>query len=291
MEEKFEFSGPAGLLLRARAWTDSSNARTVVGIHGYSEHSRCYEHFARFLNAGGYNVFFLDLPGHGESSGRRYDIARFDLYLLSFSAFLANLDKKFGVNEFSLFGHSLGGLIAICFTEQHPEINFKSLTLSSPLLGLSQNTFHALGRFLQSDRALTILEKILGVLPNLSLPNQHDLGGSILTRDPEMQRKRKEDPLIRPAVTLRWTREFLKARRKAFEGVYKLNRPVGVFQAGKDFVVSQSQVERFFNLVPAPQKTMKIYQDSYHEILNDLNRDEVMADILHWLDHSFSFSS
>jgi len=282
--ESFSFRGPTQLNLVGRAWTTSKATKNFVGIHGYSEYGKSYEHFAQFLNSHSYNAFFLDLPGHGESSGRRSDISDFRIYIESVSAFLTTLQERFDVKRYTLFGHSLGGLIAIRFLQEKQNENPTSLTLSSPLLGLSERSFHGLGAFLQSDAAMNIFGKILGVLPNLTLSNQHDLGGSVLTQDSEMQEKRSRDPLIHPIVTVGWTREFLKARKEAFKNVSEIKIPSGFFLSGKDLVVSQKASEAFYSVIGSEKKSLKIYPDSFHEILNETNRAEVMADVLCWLE-------
>lgn len=282
--ESFSFRGPAHLNLIGRAWTTSKATKSFVGIHGYSEYGKSYEHFAQFLSSHSYNVFFLDLPGHGESSGRRSDISDFGIYIESISAFLTALQERFDMKRYALFGHSLGGLIAIRFLQEKQNENPTSLTLSSPLLGLSERSFHGIGGFLQSHMAMSIFGKILGVLPNLTLSNQHDLGGSVLTQDREMQEKRSRDPLIHPIVTVGWTREFLKARKAAFKSVSEIKSPSGFFLSGKDLVVSQKASEAFYSMIVSEKKSLKIYPDSFHEILNETNRAEVMADILGWLE-------
>lgn len=282
--ESFSFRGPANLNLVGRAWTTSKAIKSFVGIHGYSEHGKSYEHFAQFLNSHSYNVFFLDLPGHGESSGRRSDISDFSIYTEAVSLFLGALQERFDVKNYSLFGHSLGGLIAIRYIQEKQNEQLQSLTLSSPLLGLSDRAFHGLGYFLQSDVAMSIFGRILGLLPNFTLSNQHDLGSSILTHDIEMQEKRKQDPLIHPIVTVGWTREFLKARKKAFKSVSKVKIPTGFFLSGKDLVVSQRASEAFYSMMISEKKLLKIYSNSFHEILNETNRDEVMVDILDWIE-------
>src|SRR4051812_48110748 len=85
--EQFWMEGPAcgpnhaHLKLFGRHWKASGAKGTILLVHGYSEHSGRYFHFAKFLVQHGFDVITFDLPGHGRSEGRRSDIENFQDYV------------------------------------------------------------------------------------------------------------------------------------------------------------------------------------------------------------------
>lgn len=283
----FGFRGPHSWRLFARYWktTNSNRKACIVAVHGYTEHSGRYGHFADFLNRAGYDFVMMDLPGHGESEGRKSNIDRFEDYVESYEAFYRAARLKGFKGPYVLFAHSLGGLIALRFLQTSPYAkDFSKAFLSSPLLGLSDYSFHGVGKLVQSELGMSLLGGATSLIPNLTLSNESDLGGVILTHDEKMSASRDQDPLIVPQVTINWTREFIRARAKAFKDVKNIKTPLGIFQAGDDRVVSSSEPERFFGKLGSVDKLYRVYEGLYHEILNEKDRARVMKDMLAWLE-------
>lgn len=286
-EESFSFVSNHSWKIAGRFFRSNHNTRgTIVGSHGYSEHSGRYLRFAKFLTENGFDFAMLDLPGHGMSDGRRSNIDRFDDYVDCFSDFFKTIQRMGAQAPFHGFGHSLGGLVVVRFTQTRDDAKkFESLALSSPLMGLSRQAFHGTGVLAQSSIGRGLLFLISSMMPNIKLPNKKDLGGSNLTHDQEIYKERAADPLIKPTVTFHWTREFLKARRAAIRNASLLQLPVGLFQSGEDRVVSTTQAFEFFQKLKNPKNCRIIYPGLFHEILNELpaDREKVMNDILNFI--------
>lgn len=246
----------------------------VLGLHGYSEHGARYAHFANFLAERKAESFWMDLPGHGRSEGRRADIGSVDEYVDAFHRFYKDVRAKRSQSRFHIFAHSLGGLVALRWLQTcDHDLGVLSLSLSSPLLGLQ--------RF--DGWRMSILWSLATLLPNFTLPNESELGASHLTHDIEMEKSRRADPLIKPQVTIHWVRAFLRARRKVFQDINRLKLPIGIFQAGEEMVTHRGEAQRFYQLLSTPSKEWKVYPSAYHEILNETNRAEIMLDIWNWM--------
>lgn len=293
VRENFRFQIDTGLQLFGRIWQRRENAKaTVIGVHGYSEHSNCYEHFARFLNSKDYHYAGFDLPGHGLSEGRPNDILDFNMYLESLQKFLDELDNKFLAPPLILFGHSLGGLICIRFLQtHHHKGRFERCLLSSPLLGLSPEVFFGLGKHLETPVGNKVFKMFTSALPNWSIPSKNELAGSVLTHDQKKSEERANDPLVNSSVTLRWTQQFLVARQRAFEEVHQIKLPLAIFQAGDDRVVSAPKSKEFYDLLTTKERLYKLYPGLFHEILNEHQRAEVMRDMLQWIEGDESSGS
>jgi len=283
--EQIRFTGPNSWKLNGRIWRSSDpTAKTIVGVHGYSEHSGRYAHFARFLNENSFHAAFVDLPGQGLSEGRRANIDHFDDYILSLESFLEELDRLSLRPTYTLFGHSLGGLVCARFLEvsRYADL-FDRALFTSPLFGLSHETFHHVGALVQSKFGLKIFETLMHLLPNITIPNSGDLGGGVLTHDRKSLQDRASDSLITPAVTIHWVREFLKTLRKTFRDADRIRIPLGIFQAGDDRVVSAMASKKFFDCLTLREKVFRLYPGLWHEILNEVEKERVMDDMLQWI--------
>ncbi len=297
--QSFGFKGADNLRLVGREWRsesksalDASFKGTIFGCHGYTEHSGRYQEFADLANQQGFNVALFDLPGHGLSEGRRSDIARFGDYVLSLELFFEEVQKRNLLGPYYLFGHSLGGLICIRFLQVTTKTNLiAKAALVCPLLGLSPYSFHGVGKLVQSRWGAKFLKFLCTIVPNFTLPNKGESGLNVLTHDEAMIKERALDPLIRPSVTVRWTREFLDAVERAFKDENRISTSLAIFQAGDDRVVSVTAPRKFYELLKVKDKKFVEYPDMWHELLHEVNRVQVRADILDWFGEPASGST
>jgi alpha-beta hydrolase superfamily lysophospholipase len=105
----------------------------IIIIHGLAEHKGRYIEFINKLHSLKYSVFALDLIGHGESSGKKGDLNNFVEYVDELEKFVSHIRKNYPLMKISLFGHSLGGLVACWYVSEYKnDVDF--LILSNPLL-------------------------------------------------------------------------------------------------------------------------------------------------------------
>jgi lysophospholipase len=281
----FFFRGPNSIKLLGRHWSPVGAVRgTLIGVHGYSEHSGCYRHFAEALSQQGLHVAMMDLPGHGLSDGERGNIENFQDYLDSLSSFMKEIKAQDLPGPYFLFAHSLGGLVIIRYLQSCPPLlKIERVALSSPLLGLSLHCFFGMGKIFQSATGRSVIRKVTELLPNLKIPGESGVGESVLTHDPDAARRRRADHLIRPVVTTHWTREFLRVVDRAHDEAPLIRIPFGIFQAGEDHVTDASAAESFIRRIGSDEKYFKSYPGFYHEILNELGKDQVIEEMIQWL--------
>ena len=271
--ESFFADGANGIRLHGRKWCIEKPRATLLGVHGYSEHSGRYEHVALAFNEKGFNVFWIDLPGHGLSEGKRNSISDFNHYVVAVERLLREAERSESPQPIHLFAHSLGALVATRFIQSsHLARHIQCLSLSGPLFGVH--------RF--SPAMLCLLKFLTSFLPDISLSNKKELNVGVLTSDPEMQKKRLADPLVNDIATFHWFREFLKAKDAAFREVDKIRLPIKIFTAEKECVVDLKAIEEFFALLSFPDKAYINYPGFLHEIVNDRGRAQVISDILDW---------
>lgn len=253
------FLGVHDVTIFRRAWLPEGRRRAALVLsHGMSEHSGRYDELGRFLAARGVAVHALDHRGHGRSGGEVGTIGEFSDYLDDLSNFLSIVRQEEPDGPLILLGHSMGGLIATaCVLERQPQPDL--FVLSGPAI-------------------VPILE-----------PGGRRIDATRLSRDPEEQRKYLEDPLIlRERV-----REELFV--KLFEGIHLLvGRAAGIYQplllihGTDDRLCSAEGAEAFVRASSSPDVTVKLYPGGRHEMFNEINRAEVLADLWTWLEPRIS---
>ena len=240
-----------------RFYPVSGARHTVIMIHGYGEHSERYEKFPEKMRNLSAQFAVMDLRGMGKSEGARGDTGDFNDYLRDLSAFAENLQKRYSIPpKFILFGHSLGGLVAVHWAMKNPK-PVKILILSAPFLGLRFPRLIGLVNRL----VLLFAPRFIYRNPVRSRTLSHD------AREIEMHRK---DPLILRHISARLidkiTRRTETLRRQS---ILSLPLPVYMLLPGEECVVDPAASRRFFDRLVAPRKERTLFEGFFHEIFNE----------------------
>lgn len=245
---------------------------TLVLTHGIAEHSEAYHEAALDLVPLGWDIYAFDLRGHGRSDGRRGyidDFKRFSRDLDRFVRYLRAGPLKGSQLPIVMMGHSMGGLITLRYlVEQGEAVPAVAIVLSSPALGISM-PIPPLKEF-----AAAALMKFL---PQVTLPN--DIPYDKLTHVEERWKKYPTDVLRHDKISPAMYFGMLESFKVVNDGASRLKLPTLVVAAGDERIVSRPAIEEFFPKIGASKKKLIIYENSYHEILNDIERDQVIADI------------
>lgn len=246
------------------------SARTLVIVHGTSEHGGRYDHVARTAVEQGWEVIVPDMRGHGRSDGIPVHVDRFDEYLSD----LDTLWQYFELNpdRTALLGHSFGGLICTRFAETRPS-RLASLVLMSPLLGLKVKIEWytlALGKLMSFIAPCTRFRSKVPV--------------EYTTRNPEVLKRREGDKLLHRSVTARWFFQMKQALADAWQDAEKLNAPILALQAGDDLIVDPYAVEPWLQTAGSDDTRFRMVEEHYHELLNEPTWRETLDEVLNWLD-------
>jgi len=252
----------------------------VALVHGAGEHCGRYEHVADHLNRAGYAVLGLDLPGLGRSPGRRGHVESFEDYLGAVDATRARLEALHpGVPQF-LYGHSMGGLIAVRWLQSRApaaQAGLGGAILSCPCLDLALPLPPAL------LRTAALIER---VWPTFTQSNR--IPASAVSRTPEVVAAYAHDPLVVRSVSVRWAMELQRAMLAARAGPARAEVPVLVLQAGADQLVSAAATRAYAERLEAPRKLYREFPGWYHELHNEPGRDEVLALLTGFLDETLA---
>jgi len=263
-----------------QSWTPTNvgpgpSRATLVLTHGMGEHSEAYVKSADALARMGYTIYGWDLRGHGRSAGKRGHVDHFTDFTSDLSQFLLHLQKNgFLTQPFALVGHSMGGLITLKYLIEEASEGASddpkptACVLSSPLLDV------ALKVPAVKDFAGRMLNH---VWPSLTLYNE--IKYEDLTRDPEWLKTYERDSLRHDKISPALYNGMMDAMKEALAKADSVRLPICVLAAGHDRIVSLEATKRMFERLGSSNKKMIVYEDSYHEIFNDLDREKVFKDM------------
>lgn len=265
------FTGVAERSIYFQYWEPETSPRAVLLlVHGASEHSGRYQHLAQYFTGYNFAVAALDHNGHGYSEGTRGHLVAFEDYLHDLGTFHQQVEKHFsGIPKF-LIGHSLGGLIGCNYLLQH-QSEFAGCILSSA----------AIKTGLQPGRVQMLLIHFLALLvPRLGVM-QLDANG--VSRDPLEVNKYIEDPLVHHGKgSARLVRELFAGMEAVQARAAEITLPMLILHGGED-VMTAPEGSRFLHQhISSSDKTLKIYPGLYHEIFNEPEQAEVLADVMNW---------
>lgn len=255
-------------------WQPTNTVRaTVLLTHGVAEHSECYHNTAESFATQGFDVWSWDLPGHGKSYGQRGYVSSFSEYMERMLNVLTKIRELTPADRpLVLFGHSLGGLITFQFGLLNPDFKATAYCLSSPAFGVKiEVPFY-------KDQAARIL---VHLAPKLTIP--HQIIYEDLSRDTDLIKTYYKDPLRHSKYSAPLYLGTLEAMQSAKEKAQEFKKPILIQAAGQDRIVDTLATQELFPLLGSNHKKMKIYPESYHEIYNDTNKQEVIDDLLHFL--------
>ena len=260
---EWSYPGTQGEIV-ARSWGDPGGAPTFVVLlsHGYGEHIGRYDRVAEVLVAAGAALYAVDHLGHGRSAGERALVSDVEDVVTDLQTLAATARSEWPDLPVVLIGHSMGGLIAARYAQRYAE-QLTALVLSGPLIG-----------DWPAAKQLLALEEI----PDLPL----DI--STLSRDPEVGRAYSEDPLVWHGPFKRTTLEALDRAIDAVNSGPTLETlPLLWLHGEQDPLVpiegSRPGVQHLRGEVFAE----RAYAGAKHEIFNETNADEVLADLTAWL--------
>ena len=261
-----------GTRLMLRSWPQPAERRaSMLIVHGLGEHSGRYEHVGAHFAAAGFAVSALDLRGFGGSGGKRASVR-------SFAEYLEDLEPAVDLMLASpeptiLYGHSLGGLVALAYAlwgRRAPDLLVLSApTLEAAIPGWKRVAARLLGR----------------LVPGAALPN--DIRGDQLSTDPAVGEAYFADPLVVTRTTARFGAEWLRAMGKARGSLAHLTVPTLVIHGAEDTLVPPAISEP---LAAIPGVTRVLLPGLRHECHNEDGGRVALAAIGAWLDRNLPAS-
>lgn len=264
------FQGVGGLNIFTRSWRPEGDPRGIVVIvHGLNSHSGQYLWVGEQLAAAGLAVYALDHRGRGRSDGERFYVEKIEDYTDDVATLVRQAKSAHPGLPVFVLGHSAGGVISCIYTLDH----------QSEINGLICESF---------AYELPVPDIVLSFLKGLSYitPHTHvfSLKNEDFSRDPQVVESMNSDPLIQgesqPAQT---AKVLLNADTRLREEFPLINIPVLILHGTEDKATKPSGSQHFYEQAGSTDKSLKLYEGHYHDLLNDVGKEIVMADITEWI--------
>jgi acylglycerol lipase len=265
------FEGVGGLKIFTRSWEPEGKPRGVVVIvHGFNSHSGQYLWTAEQFASNGLAVYALDLRGRGRSEGERYYADKMKDYTDDVQTLVTTAKSENPGLPVFLLGHSAGGVISCNYVLDHP----------SEVDGLICESF---------AYELPVPDIVLSFLKGLSYITHHthifSLHNKDFSRDPAVVESMNDDILIKgesqPAQT---AKVLIDGARRLTDEFASITLPVLILHGTEDKATSPSGSQHFYEKAGSTDKTLKLYEGHFHDLLNDVDKEIVIADIQNWID-------
>jgi alpha-beta hydrolase superfamily lysophospholipase len=246
-----------------RRWDATDPRRIVVLAHGIGEHSGRYEHVARRLAADGAVVYAPDHYGHGRSDGERGLVSDVELLVDDLASVLGLAGSAHPGLPIALLGHSLGGIIVTRLVQRGGH-ELSALVLSGPAIGGNP-----------------AFEGLLAMDPLPDVP----IDPAILSRDPEVGEQYASDPLVYHGPLTRPTLEAIFAAVDAIRIGPTLGALPTLWIHGEEDALAPLEATReAIERIRGDQLEEQVYPGARHEILNEINREDVLDEVAGFLD-------
>lgn len=260
----------AGGRLFTRHWGPKGPAlANLIICHGFNAHSGLYSAVAQHFASQGYAVTATDLRGRGQSDGERFYVETIDDYVSDLSKAVDFGTSRFPDLPTFLLGHSAGGVTSVTY----------ALDNQDRLSGLICEDFAF--KVFAPDFAIKLLEGASHVIPHTHVLT---LKMEDFSRDPDWVAELNADPLIagesQPAQTVA---ALARADERLDREFNRITLPVLILHGTADHAARPDGSEQFYREAGSADKTLKLYEGHYHDLLADIGKEEVIADILGWM--------
>lgn len=267
------FVARGGVTIFTQTWRPAGEARSrIVLLHGYGEHSGRYGHVAEALTADGHVVAAMDLRGHGRSGGPRGLVRDFEVMATDVDLFREELSRDADAElPQVLLGHSFGGATAIQhLLGDHDEL--AAVVLSAPYVR------NAASVALPLKLLAPILGKLIPSLPTQAVPPD------AVSRDPAVVAAYAEDPLVfHGAIPAATGAQLLGLENRLLPMVGAITEPVLILHGTEDQLAAVSGSRDIAARI-GDHATLKTYDGLHHEVFNEPEQKDVLADVIEWLD-------
>ncbi|MEY8356931.1 lysophospholipase [Lachnospiraceae bacterium 54-53] len=238
----------------------------AVIVHGLCEHQGRYDYLAKLFHQAGITTYRFDHRGHGRSEGERTHYDDFNQLLDDTNAVVdIALEENPDIPVF-LIGHSMGGFTVSLYGAKYRDKNLRGIITSGALTK-------------DSGGLITGVPK--GQDPHFQLPNELGAGVCSVTEVVDWYGK---DPYNSKTFTTGLCYALSGGLDWFQEAVKQFQYPVLMLHGEKDGLVNVRDTYYFFEAAPSEDKQMKIYGGLFHEIFNEYCKDEVIKDVIRWME-------
>jgi len=262
-----------GLTIHRQSWLpDGEPKGAVMLVHGLGEHSGRYIHVADRLTSAGYAVHSFDHRGHGKSEGKRSYVKKYEEFMADMMQMRGYVESQHRDLPLVVLGHSMGGNLAVGYALDHQE-GLAGLALSGPALMVGDDL---------SPAKIKIFSAVAKVAPGI---RPDGLNAEALSRDPAVVAAYRADPLVFTGKISAGLGSALIGAMQSFPDRYaELQLPVLLLHGTEDRLCRVEGSRQLEELATNATVTSHYYDGLFHEIFNEPEQDQVLDDLVAWLD-------
>jgi alpha-beta hydrolase superfamily lysophospholipase/SAM-dependent methyltransferase len=267
-----------GTRIRYRSWIPAvPTDQAVILFHRGHEHSGRLADVVEALGLKGVAAFAWDARGHGQSDGARGYAPSFAEMVRDVDAFVKHVCEVHGfeMQNVSIIAHSVGAVAVTTWVHDYaPPI--RALVLATPAFKVKLYVPLAIP-------GLRLLQRVRRGKPTYV---KSYVKGSMLTHDEQHARGYEEDPLVAKSIAVNVLLEMHDAAKRIVADAGAIRTPTLLLTGGSDWVVSKSTQREFFENLGSTNKTMRVFDGMYHDILHEKDREQVLKEIRSFLESS-----
>ena len=310
MKEEFYLpSSCEGIDLRGIMWQPEGEVKAILQIsHGMAEHIERYDEFAMFLRDLGYCVVGHDHIGHGKTAKEKEERGHIDskggnqFLIEDMHLIRKKLAAMYPKAPYFMLGHSMGSTLLRQYILEYGE-GLDGIILSGPvakiskaLLSVGKCLAKAIGKIKGADYRSKLLYNM--TLGSYSKQIKDDDVGSWVTKDKEKAKEYADDELSDFIFTA-------SGYYAVFDGIGRLHDkeasrktphdlPIYIVSGKEDpvggFGEGVEKIHEEYKKDGAKNVDITIYEEGRHEMLNEVNRQEVYQDIAYWMEKTITLN-
>ncbi len=304
--ENYSFQSTDGMEIQVAKWLPEKEVKTVLHlVHGSVEYADRYRRFAEFLAEKGIAVYASDIRGHGKTAGSEENLSYFsdekngwDLAIQDLLKITGDIKNDYPGKPVFIFGHSMGSMLVRDYISKHGD-GLNGAILSGTgggrvMLQYTAKILSSLFMIFKGRKSRSpFLHKLLYGTLNDDIENpKTDM--DFLSRDEVEVKKYMDDIFCGYTITPEYLHEMITGlirigKKKAYADTPE-KLPVYLFSGGCDPVGGKDgkevkRVHDSYKSAGLQDVTMKLYPEGRHEMLNEINREEVYGDIVEWMEN------
>ena len=268
------FQSVEGFTIFYREWLPES--QDILGIvfisHGLGEHSGRYRHVAAEFTGAGFVCFGIDHRGHGLSGGLRAYIPDGELPIDDLDRLYRKVRTDYPRLPALLVGHSMGSLIGLGFALRYPK----------RLRGIALTGVPLHGEFRQPSWLISLCLWAARFIPKIRLSPPGS--PTVLTGDDTVLEEWWDDPMVDKGMwRIGTSAALVKLARQISQSAQEISLPLLVLHGSDDHLAPATGARFLAENVGSSDVTLKIYDGLRHELVNEVNRDEIISTLREWL--------
>lgn len=265
------FKSEQGNKLFEQHWQTENPKANLLIVHGLGEHSTRYTHVAEALNAANVAVYAYDHYGHGQSEGKRAYIDSFDIYRADLEQMIDRVRSDSPSLPLFALAHSMGGEILV-YTLATRRAKIDGAIISAASLVKGDDI---------ADVMVKISKFLSWLAPKLPVLK---LNSESISRDPKVVANYEADPLVfRGGIPARTGAELIRGMEVIQDNFESIHVPLLIMHGKADKLTNMKGSVLLYERAASQDKTLKLYDDLYHEILNEPEKEIVINDMVEWL--------